>query len=307
MPIQESNGLFVHDSICADDFGHRFHEARGQCVGAFVVEQVRMNQRDMCQQKKPGQAVLRELQQRLSRLETTRRSTGPAVSCGSALFDALLPEGGMVPGTMQEWVEQGNGGGAGWFALLAARSVLHGRPAGTGRLVILDHDGTFYPPLAWSLGIAAEQIVVVRPRDQQELIWAADQALRCRAVAAVWARLEVLDDRDARRLQLAAEEGNSFGLWVRPAGALRSPSWADVRWHVRSCSVPAESVWQQQRLQEVRLVRCRGGRAGASLYVAIDTCGQIKHVPNIPTTPAVPLVAQLAHPKSMLAEQRRRA
>lgn len=280
-------------------------------------------------------AVLQSLRQQLARLERLGNNVPEdRISSGAALFDAMLPGRGLAAGSMHEWVEHEEGSLAGWLALLSARSALLGWDRRHhGRLVVLDREGTFYPPAAQALGIPLERLVLIRPKDHDELIWSADQALRSPVVSAVWGRLETLDDRDARRLQLAAEVGGSLGLWVRPQRALSQPSWADVRWYVRSLpplprtatgssaasiaatsiaatSIAAASIAATERgskRMELRLVRCRGGRSGASAIFEINSHGQICHEPTPQQSPAMPLVAQLAHPKSASKPRQRSA
>jgi hypothetical protein len=65
-------------------------------------------------------------------------------------------------------------------------------------------------------GLDPERLLVVRPRRTVDAVWAADQCLRCPAVAAVVARLERLGRVHSRRLQLAAEAGGGIGLMVTP-------------------------------------------------------------------------------------------
>src|SRR5690606_19118752 len=77
-------------------------------------------------------------------------------------------------------------------------------------------------------------VIFVRPQSQADAMWAVDQALRTQTVAAVIAELERIDDRSARRLQLAAECGQGLALLLRGWQARLQPSWAEVQWLVRS-------------------------------------------------------------------------
>jgi protein ImuA len=71
----------------------------------------------------------------------------------------------------------------------------------------------------------------------EDALWAAEQALRSPALAAVVAVLPRLDLAAARRLQLAAEAGGTLGLLLCPREAQRSearpaPTAARTRWRV---------------------------------------------------------------------------
>lgn len=293
-------------------------------------------------------SLLDSLRERVARIETAGRGEPlDRFSCGAAALDRMLPGGGLAPGTINEWIGQSEGCGAGWLSLLAARSAMTspvegashwemgGRgtpprssapPRGStlsrsgGHFVVIDATGAFYPPASIAAGIPAERTIVVRPSSGADFLWAADQALRSRAVAVVWGVIDRIDDRDARRLQLAAEAGNSLGLFIRPRTALSEPSWAEVRWHVRGLpsreAEPAERCGMRGaaavRRIEARLVRCRGGRSGGSVMLVIDSAGQLhlerdlRHGSLSTKTAALPLAAQLARPAAAQLDRRRR-
>ena len=151
----------------------------------------------------------------------------------------------------------------------------------------------FYPPAAISLGLPVDRIIWVRPKRHSDLVWAIDQALRCESVAAVWAYAGVhLDDRDARRFQLASEAGKTAGLLVRPTASRGRPSFAEVRFHVKHLatgshhdpfdsvvssrgSIREEIAVQSHRALQVTVDRCRGGTSGQQTAVQIDDHGSL--------------------------------
>ena len=143
------------------------------------------------------------------------------------------PAGGLRHGMLVEWVGVFGESGAAMLSLLGSREAC--REGGV--LVVIDRSQTFYPPAAAAWGIDLERLIVVRPHSARDELWAAVQALRSPVVAALWTSIERLDSRAFRRLQLAAEAGRTLGVFVRPAGARRQPSWADVRLEVGPLSV----------------------------------------------------------------------
>jgi hypothetical protein len=153
------------------------------------------------------------------------------IDTGCPGLGRLLPGGGYERGSLVEWFAQRHGSGVSSLSLLAAASAMKDGKA----LVVMDWQGTFYPPSAAALGIDLQRVVVVRPLSREDGWWGLDQALRCPAIGAVWSELpEEMDDRLARRLQLAAEEGGTLGLFVRDIRTRGRPSWADVQWLVRN-------------------------------------------------------------------------
>jgi len=183
----------------------------------------------------------------------------PVVPTGFRALDALLPAGGVRPGSLVEWLVEGEAGpGAGGSASLAfavARrlAAAEGSDAGERRqprtIVVVDRTGWFHPPavLPWLTG--EQRLVVARPSRDDDEIWAIDQALRCTGVAAVlaWPRARRSGAQAGvragsalgisrqqwstalRRWQLAAAGSGAVGLFVRPAVTLAEPSWAEAR------------------------------------------------------------------------------
>jgi hypothetical protein len=150
-----------------------------------------------------------------------------------------------------------------------------------------------------------ERLIVVRPQNARDELWAAVQALRSPAVAALWAKIDRLESRAFRRLQLAAESGRTLGVLVRPAGARREPSWADMRLEVGPLSVVRSPLYGSNgprttdhgRRLQVRIMHCHGGRTGGSAMLEINDTTYIIREPS-PTyaTHPLPMVAELADP-----------
>ena len=86
-----------------------------------------------------------------------------------------------------------------------------------------------YPPALQQWGINLSRILIVRPKDDSEMLWAAEQALSSGTCTAVLLWPDVLDDQASRRLQLAAEKGNSWAIAFRPPAARSEPSAAALR------------------------------------------------------------------------------
>jgi protein ImuA len=269
----------------------------------------------------PRDQLLRELRAQLGRSATVAAETAaeevPTFSSGAAAVDRLLPGGGLRHGMLVEWLAERPGCGAGTLGLLAAREACR---AG-GMMVVLDRAGMFYPPAAAGWGVDPARLIVVRPKNARDEIWAAVQSLRSPVVAAVWTMIDRLGSRNFRRLQLAAEAGGTLGVLVRGASARGQPSWADVRLEVRarqgdwetrrqgelvhrgaSLSPPLLVSLSRPRLIQVSLVHVRGGRVGGSTSIEIDEAAhELREARTI--TPhhdphPLPVVTELADPAS---------
>jgi cell division inhibitor SulA/protein ImuA len=107
-----------------------------------------------------------------------------------------------------------------------------------------------YPPALQQCGIDLSRMLIVRPRDDSELLWSAEQALSSGTCAAVLLWPSMLDDQASRRLQLAAEKGRSWAIAFRPLAARRQPSAAALR-------IELHPDTQGTR---VHILKSRGGR-----------------------------------------------
>lgn len=209
-------------------------------------------------------AALREQLERMDGGRSVRERC--VISSGCPGLDRLLPSGGLVRGSLVECLgESWHAGGAGTVAMLLACQAAR---AG-GALVVLDPQHWFYPPAAAVLGVDLARLVVVRAWQRSDQCWALDQALRCPAVAAVWAPMEELDERDFRRLQLAAEAGQGLGLLIRSHRVGQQPSWSDLRLWISPQALPPQQLSAGRRLR-IQVARCRQGRGGGSVEVEID-------------------------------------
>ena len=107
-----------------------------------------------------------------------------------------------------------------------------------------------YPPALHAWGINLSRLLIVRPKNDDEIRWSAEQALlsgTCRAVL-LWP--EWLDDQTSRRLQLAAEKGQSWAIAFRSLKARHEPSAAALRLQLQARSDG----------MQVEIFKSRGGR-----------------------------------------------
>jgi len=86
-----------------------------------------------------------------------------------------------------------------------------------------------YPPALVQWGINLSRVLIVRPKKATEVLWAAEQALSAGNCAAVLLWPDALSDSASRRLQLAAEKGQSWAIAFRSLKALAQSSAAALR------------------------------------------------------------------------------
>ena len=178
--------------------------------------------------------MLEQLRQRLRALERPAGiADGPSVlPLGIAAIDDTLG-GGLARGALHEIAapSEAHLAAATGFALTLA--------AARGRLCWLAEDmavaesGAPYGPGLDGFGLAPERLLTVNVAHGRDLLWAMEEALRCRAVGAVigeW-RHGAIGMVAQRRLSLAATESGALVLLLRAAPA-DDTSPATTRWIV---------------------------------------------------------------------------
>lgn len=86
-----------------------------------------------------------------------------------------------------------------------------------------------YAPALSRWNVDISRVLVVHPKQIKDLLWTLEQGLKSGSCAAVLGWLEQVDNSALRRLQLAAEQGNSLGILFRPEYCRQQPSPAAVR------------------------------------------------------------------------------
>jgi len=103
----------------------------------------------------------------------------------------------------------------------------------------LAENGAPYGPGLIDMALAPERLLTVTAAQRRDLLWAMEEALRCRAVTAVIGELRhgAIDMVAVRRLSLAAAESGALALLLRVSPA-EDASTAATRWIVGASPSP---------------------------------------------------------------------
>jgi protein ImuA len=213
----------------------------------------------------------------------------PVAPLGLAALDDALPGGGLPLGALHEIegerAEWDDGATTGFCLALLTRLGLArlDRRFPTGRKILwISRQGDLYPPALAGQGLDPGRFLLVRAKGDAEVLWAMEEGLRCRRLAAVVGEVEGLDRLAGRRLQLAAEASldgrgphetsatsavTAFALHrrFRPPRAGRAASAALSRWRVTASASGdqlGESFIGRPRWR-LDLLRCRGAAPGS--------------------------------------------
>ncbi|MEM7404227.1 MAG: translesion DNA synthesis-associated protein ImuA [Pseudomonadota bacterium] len=169
------------------------------------------------------------------------------VATGRPELDAVLPGGGWPRGALTEILTDQQGIGE-LSLLLPALDELTAEGLWAAWVA---PPMVPYAPALQARGCDPERVLVVKPGDELQSLWAAEQLLHTKATGAVllWARQA--DDRRLRRLQLAAESGRAIAVIFRNAAYARQSSPAALRMALSTQTDPASGM-------QVDVLKCRG-------------------------------------------------
>jgi len=171
----------------------------------------------------------------------------PAQPTGWAELDAVLPAGGWPDAALSEILMPVDG--VGELRLLMPTLA---RLTQTARPVLL-----VAPPYApcvagWRAhGVDMRQVEIASVAHERQVSWAAEQSLRAGCCSAVLLWPKQIDERQLRRLQVAADGGRSLAFVFRDRKHVEQPSPAALRIEIETN--PAR----------LRVRKCRGGAVPA--------------------------------------------
>jgi len=184
--------------------------------------------------------LLPMLREQVRRIEHPTATTHGVVPLGVAAIDRALPGGGLARGALHEIFGTAGDEEDGALAAAFAAGMLArlAAPADTIVLWCLARPDLYGPGLA-AHGLDPARLVLVRAPRDAEILWAMEEGLRSRGVAAVVGEVGTLPDVASRRLQLAAERFGVTALllrrWFNGGQAARErnlPNAAATRWRI---------------------------------------------------------------------------
>jgi protein ImuA len=133
------------------------------------------------------------------------------------------------------------------------------------KLVWIDPTQHIFPPGLSRYGIQPQHILFIKTPKEKDMLWAFEEALKCKGLAAVVGNIRSLSFTESRRLQLAVEKSRVTGFIIRQSPRNPAPIAAVARWHIHSLpSLTEENLpgigfprWK------VELQKIRNGKPGS--------------------------------------------
>lgn len=205
--------------------------------------------------------VLARLRGEVARLERSVSGVMPKGLRFAPSLDACFETGALPLGAIHEFVAANREEKAAANGFIAA---LLGRLPDASGLVWITKRISVFPPGLAMFGLDCERIAFIELRREQDILWAAEEALRCKGVSAVVADIANIDLTASRRLQLAAEHSGAVAFLMRVAPKSLVSTACASRWSVRhAASLPPDGLpgvgfprW------DIELLKVRNGRTG---------------------------------------------
>lgn len=174
------------------------------------------------------------LYQRFSKVRGSKQAIAGRVQP----FASAFPLNQFPLGCVHEFICPGNESFSASAAFVAGTlSSLHLN----GSIIWVSDSLIMFPPSFTSFGLSPHQIIFIHLPKQKDILYAAEEALRCEGLSAVIADIRELNFKQSRRLQLATEQSNVTGFVLRNKPKFIITTACVTRWNI----TPAPSTSHQ--------------------------------------------------------------
>lgn len=208
-------------------------------------------------------AVIDRLQKELLLLQGIKMPSSvttrfPGLDAVEAAFpNAVFPTGAIHEflNAMPEHAAASNGFIAGLLATLMQNG---------GVCLWISASRILFPPALRAFGVEPDRIIFVDLKREKDVLWAAEEALKCGGLAAVVAEMREINFAQSRRLQLAVEKSRVTGFILRSDPGKISATACVARWKI----TPVPSVLEEDMpgvgfpRWNVELLKVRNGSPG---------------------------------------------
>ena len=89
-----------------------------------------------------------------------------------------------------------------------------------------------FPPALKAFGVAPDRMIFIDLKSEKDVLWAAEEALKCEGLAAVIAEIKEVNFSQSRRLQLAVEHSKVTGFLLRTSPSSLKTTACAARWKI---------------------------------------------------------------------------
>jgi len=189
-------------------------------------------------------------------------SEGKRVNFGLGTAEQGFPNHVFPTGAVHELISNAPQDAAATTGFMAA---LLGKLMQEGSLALwISQKRTLYPPALKFFGIDPDRVIFIDVKNEKDLLWMTEEALKCQALSAVIAEIKDLDLTASRRLQLAVEHSRVTGLLHRINPRMLGNTACAARWKISPVASTLEDEMPGMGFfrWNVQLLKVRNGQTG---------------------------------------------
>jgi protein ImuA len=182
---------------------------------------------------------------------------------GLGVLNEAFPNGYFPLGAVHEFINEDPESVAATSGFISG--ILGGLMKKGGAVVWIASSRTIFPPALKMFGIDPERIIFIDLFKETDVLWAMEESLKCRGLAAVIGEIPELSFTTSRRFQLAVEQSRVTGFILRSRPRNLNVNACVSRWKIKP--LPAESYEELPGLGfprwKVELLKIRNGKPGS--------------------------------------------
>src|ERR1700712_5064085 len=157
--------------------------------------------------------ILDQLRKDVLLLQGFKPLSATTIDFGLGPVAKAFPGGILPTGTIHEFVSAGmeNMTASGGFVAGLVSSLM----AAGGTCIWISSCRKVFPPGMKAFGIEPDRVIFFDFKNDKEVLWAMEEALKCEGIAAVIGEMQEISFISARRLQLAVERSRVTGFILR--------------------------------------------------------------------------------------------
>lgn len=212
-------------------------------------------------------------------------SKNAALDAGLGLVKNAFPNATFPLGVIHEFISnipEENAASCGFVAGIIAALMRNG-----GALIWISASRTIFPPALRSFGISPGRIIFIDLKKEKEVLWAMEEALKCKGLSAVVGEIQELNFTASRRLQLAVEQSRVTGFVLRRNPRSINTTACLTRWQIRAAQseLAGDMPGVGFPRWDVELLKVRNGTPGR--WQIEFAAGRFRHVPKIAAMPFI--------------------
>lgn len=206
--------------------------------------------------------IIQNLKKELLLMQGYKTSAG-AQGIGLGPIEAAFPNGVFPTGAIHEFlcsIPECAAACEGFIAGILSIIMQKG-----GICLYISRSRNLFPASLKAFGVEPDQVIFIDLDREKDVLWATEEALKCKALAAVVSEVKEISFAQSRRLQLVLEKSKVTGFILRTDSNKIRPTACVARWQI----TPLKSVQQDEMpgigfpQWQVDLLRVQNGNPGS--------------------------------------------